>query len=189
MGWFARHWPTVAGVGSLLLPAWKGVSTLLMRGGDIDFVISRTQEPGWFGHVIGFLADPPSWIILPLIVGGLLLIRWDYRRAHNRPPLASAAAIEGAPPPAANRPAAPLYVSAKTARRNSPGRNARGTLAGTCSVWQRRSRRSASTCSRPSPPSRMIWARRFNSAASIVLGRRGAEGGSHVRKVAITGAR
>jgi len=52
----------------------------LSIGGEIDFVVSRSQDPGWIMQVIYWVIDPPGWAIFPLIIAGLSLIYWDVRR-------------------------------------------------------------------------------------------------------------
>ncbi|TIU46002.1 MAG: hypothetical protein E5W19_28185 [Mesorhizobium sp.] len=61
----------------------------IMLGGDIDFVVSRTEDPGWVGVVMRFLFSQPELVNLALLVGGLLLIYWDVRRNRPRPPAQS----------------------------------------------------------------------------------------------------
>jgi len=56
------------------------VLSLVGFGGSIDFVISRSQEPGWVGQMINWLIDPPGWSVLPLIGLGLTCIYWDAQR-------------------------------------------------------------------------------------------------------------
>jgi hypothetical protein len=55
-------------------------------GGYIDFIVAHMTEPGWLGVVIAALVDPPSGIILPLILLGLGLIYRDSRRSAVRSP-------------------------------------------------------------------------------------------------------
>lgn len=82
MGWLAKHWRGVGGTLLLLQAAWRGVHSIIMLGGDVDFVVSRSGDPGWVGKVLALLVNPPGWAILPLIIVGFALIRWDYRRSH-----------------------------------------------------------------------------------------------------------
>jgi hypothetical protein len=79
-GWIRRHWLVLAGCLPLIPPATKGALSLVNFGGNIDFVISRSQNPGWVGRMINWLIDPPGWLILPLIALGLTCIYWDAKR-------------------------------------------------------------------------------------------------------------
>jgi tRNA_anti-like len=78
--WTRKHWPRVAGAIGLLQPLWKFVSWLVTMGGDVDFVISRSSDPGWVGHLINFLFYPPAWVPMLVAVCGFGLIFWDIRR-------------------------------------------------------------------------------------------------------------
>lgn len=91
MDW-KRYWRSALGIIFLIPPAWHALHSLIMWGGDIDFVISRSADPGWVGNLIDFLLNPPGVITLPFIVIGLLLIYWDNRRAsHSNEPKEKAA--------------------------------------------------------------------------------------------------
>jgi hypothetical protein len=81
--WIRRHWRALVGAFLLLEPIWRGIKWLITLGGDVDFIVSRSQEPGWVGAVIDTLISPPGWITLPLIVSGLALIYWDTRRSRH----------------------------------------------------------------------------------------------------------
>lgn len=90
--WIRRHWPKFVGYALL---AWTVTVRVLGAVGSVDLVISRAQDPGWVGTVIGLVLNPSPWIDILLIVGGLGLIWWDLRR--RRLPVATA--DEGAPAP------------------------------------------------------------------------------------------
>src|SRR5205823_6255816 len=68
----------------LIPPILRGLRFVLDFGGYIDFVVAHMTQPGWLGVVIADLVDPPSGIILPLILLGLGLIYWDSRRSAVR---------------------------------------------------------------------------------------------------------
>jgi hypothetical protein len=38
----------------------------------------------WLGPALSWLADPPSWAIMPVIALGIGLIFWDFRRTSKR---------------------------------------------------------------------------------------------------------
>ncbi|MBA2525312.1 MAG: hypothetical protein H0V18_05935 [Pyrinomonadaceae bacterium] len=84
MQWIKSHWRSVAGGAFLLLEGlsslWKFVKWLLGWSGAVDLVIERSQDPKWTGSVMNFLLAPPPILTLPLILIGLSLIWWDYRR-------------------------------------------------------------------------------------------------------------
>jgi hypothetical protein len=82
--WFWRHLWAVLGGLSLLLPAYKGAKSLVGWGGDIDFVLSRSDDPGWVGWVLSQFLDAPGWALILMIAVGLGLIWWDLRRSQAR---------------------------------------------------------------------------------------------------------
>ena len=63
--------------GALVL--WQGTKAFVQWAGTFDFVFERFQNPSWIGAVMRFLADPPPWLTLLLMIIGLLLIYWDTR--------------------------------------------------------------------------------------------------------------
>jgi hypothetical protein len=103
LGWARRHWLALAGFLPLIPPATKGVLSLLSVGGNIDFVISRSQEPGWVGQLMNWLIDPPSWMILPLIALGLTCIYWDAKRQPAARGTSRRAAVTGIDPASVQR--------------------------------------------------------------------------------------
>jgi hypothetical protein len=86
LAWFRRHWKAILGGIFLIPPILRGLRFVLDFGGYIDFVVAHMTQPGWLGVVIADLVDPPSGIILPLILLGLGLIYWDSRRSAVRTP-------------------------------------------------------------------------------------------------------
>jgi hypothetical protein len=84
MRWIRRHWLALLGLTPLLPPLIKAVLQLIGLGGSIDFLIARYDDPAWVGRMIGFLIDPPGWSIVPMILIGLLLIWWDFRRRTSK---------------------------------------------------------------------------------------------------------
>lgn len=77
---FVRPAFRILGFVALLPSALKAGKWLVGLGGDIDFVISRSQEPGWVGDMTDWLIDPPSWLHIPLMVLGFALIWWGVRK-------------------------------------------------------------------------------------------------------------
>lgn len=84
MGWIKRHWLALLSALPFAPPLFKGIKGLVGLGGDADFIISRSQEPGWVGMMLAWLTDPPGWSILPMILAGLGLIYWDAQRSVKR---------------------------------------------------------------------------------------------------------
>jgi hypothetical protein len=89
--WLRRHWLVLAGVVPLIPAAIKGALALINIGGNIDFVVSRSQDPGWVGQMIDWIIDPSGWAILPLIALGFACIYWDFRRKLPRASTAGSA--------------------------------------------------------------------------------------------------
>ena len=88
LAWFRRHWKAILGGIFLIPPILRGLRVVLDFGGYIDFFVAHMTQPSWLGVVIADLVDPPSGIILPLILLGLGLIYWDSRRSAVRVPVA-----------------------------------------------------------------------------------------------------
>ena len=103
--WVKRHWLAIFGAVPLLVPLIRFAKWLVTLGGDVDFLVSRSEDPGWVGAMVNFIIDPPNWSIAPMIMAGLILIWLDGKR--SRP----AATVERAAEPdyaRLNEPAAPL---------------------------------------------------------------------------------
>jgi hypothetical protein len=93
MGWLASlwhtitsRWPTIIGGVLLLevaLPTLRAIYRLIRTGGDIDFVVERTKDPGWIRWMIENIINPPPWLTIPLVLAGLSLILWDTRRQRT----------------------------------------------------------------------------------------------------------
>lgn len=66
---------------SLVPELWRLLSRAINRLGDIDFLVERAKDPGWIGAMLRFLADPPPYFTVPLMVVGLMLI---YRNVNRR---------------------------------------------------------------------------------------------------------
>ncbi|MBA2590594.1 MAG: hypothetical protein H0U98_18435 [Alphaproteobacteria bacterium] len=81
------HWRAIVGG---LATAYGIVRGLLDAIGYVDTVLAHVpgEDRTWLGHVSAFLFSPPAWTIFPLVIGGLLLILWDFRRnpkvVHHR---------------------------------------------------------------------------------------------------------
>ena len=81
MGWIKRHWLAIGGfilsAGGTIFRYAKDIISLF---GDIDLLVERSRDPGWIGAMIGFLLDPPGWLILVVVIAGLIAIYLDVRR-------------------------------------------------------------------------------------------------------------
>jgi hypothetical protein len=99
MEWIKRHLPA-AGGGLLLVLVW--IKTIVGFGGDIDFLVSRSQDPGWVGVMWNQIVTSP-WMPMVLTVIGLGLIYWDFKRTVRR--------LQNAPSTPARGPGAPAPSS------------------------------------------------------------------------------
>lgn len=81
--WAKRHWRAVLGAATLIGPALQALRWIVTAAGDIDFIVTRAEEPGWVAVVLNFILNPPPWALLPFILIGLALILWDNRRRHK----------------------------------------------------------------------------------------------------------
>lgn len=78
--WLVRHLLSVFGFILWAPVIFRGVKSIVGFGGDLDFLLSRAQEPGWVGVVLTWMLAPPDWLLLPLIVLGGFLIWLDVNR-------------------------------------------------------------------------------------------------------------
>jgi len=68
----------IVGGATLALPIIKAIVSL---AGDVDLIVSRTEDPGWVGVAMRWLSAQPDWLLLILVAIGLSLIYWNN---HNR---------------------------------------------------------------------------------------------------------
>jgi hypothetical protein len=78
--WVGHYWRTILGVFSLVPVGCRAVVWMLSQLGNIDFVITHINEPGWVGRVIELIINPPGWLLTAALLGGLGLLFWDNRR-------------------------------------------------------------------------------------------------------------
>jgi hypothetical protein len=76
---FWKHWLSIIGAIPGVLAIWKGLRAIVSWAGDIDFLVSRSNEPGWIGNVINSLFNIPDPLLALLTVAGFLLILWDLK--------------------------------------------------------------------------------------------------------------
>jgi len=79
-----RHWLSVVGALSLVVPVANVVLHIVELAGDVDFVIARIKDPGWLRIVGHYLLVPPWWATPFFIAFGLGLIYLDNRRSNRR---------------------------------------------------------------------------------------------------------
>jgi hypothetical protein len=93
MDWIRRYWLAIGGfilsAGGAIFRYAKEIISLF---GDIDLLVERSRDPGWVGDMMGFLLDPPGWLILAVVIAGLLAIYVDVRR--NRKSVEFSAAMK-----------------------------------------------------------------------------------------------
>lgn len=82
MNWFRTHWPAAAGVAALLVSGLQAIRALLSGAAEIDFLVTRINDPGWIGVVLNSVLNPPSYLLLLLILVGFGLLFWDARRSR-----------------------------------------------------------------------------------------------------------
>lgn len=83
VGFVRNHLSGLLGGLVLVVPLLRAAKSIVGWGGDIDFVLSRSSDPGWVGALLNFLIDPPGYLVLPCIMLGFGLIWWDLsRRSH-----------------------------------------------------------------------------------------------------------
>jgi hypothetical protein len=82
--WFLRHVLGLLGALTLLPTVVRLGKAAVGLGGDVDFIISRSNDPGWIRQAVNWLFHPPDWAIAPLIILGLMLIWADVKRPWKR---------------------------------------------------------------------------------------------------------
>jgi len=85
MGWIRRHWIGIAAVATLIHPVFTVLRTLVQWGGDVDFIVSRMQDPGWVGAMLQWIVDPPGWAVTLMLLCGIALLVWEVRRKRQVP--------------------------------------------------------------------------------------------------------
>jgi hypothetical protein len=56
---------------------------LIGWGGSIDFILARSNDPGWVGDVMRMIGDVSAYIGFAMIVTGVALLLWTERRRVN----------------------------------------------------------------------------------------------------------
>jgi hypothetical protein len=63
-----------------ILLALGAAERIIGWGGSLDFLISRSQDPGWVGDVLTFVAAQAPYLGFVSIMAGVALIVWNERR-------------------------------------------------------------------------------------------------------------
>ncbi len=76
---FKTHWRAITGG---LATVYGLVRFILDAIGYVDLVVAHANSPTktWLGRVMDILLGLPTWTVVPIVIGGLLLIWWDYKR-------------------------------------------------------------------------------------------------------------
>lgn len=77
----------IGAVGSLfvLVDIFRWLMKVVGWGGDLDFLITRSQDPGWVGTMARIATELPIWNPLVLSIMGLSFIFIDYAWNVRRP--------------------------------------------------------------------------------------------------------
>lgn len=78
--WLKSHWRTALGVLALMEPVWKFGRMLLNALGDIDFIVLRTNDPGWIGVMMEYIFGIYGVLSPLILVAGIFFIVWDIRK-------------------------------------------------------------------------------------------------------------
>jgi hypothetical protein len=84
MGRVFRHFLSVVGFLSLVPALFRAIKWIVGLFGDFDFIISRSDEPGWLVPMVNWLLSPPDWAIFASLVVGFALIWADIKRPWQR---------------------------------------------------------------------------------------------------------
>lgn len=84
--WVTKYWRRAGAAIAFVVALWRLFLDLLDWAGRLDLLIAHAHDPGWIGTVIALALNPPSWISLPAIIIGLLLLYLDNRRHRNPAP-------------------------------------------------------------------------------------------------------
>lgn len=82
--WLQEHWRATLGAATLIDPVWRVGRWVITILGDLDFLVSRINDPGWLGTVINFIVNLYGALAPILALAGLGLIYWDIRRHRKQ---------------------------------------------------------------------------------------------------------
>ncbi len=78
-----KHWAAALAILPILPTIWRELVRLFDWGARIDLVATKLHEAGGMSGILGFLLNPPSWLIWPALAITVLLLLWD--RQRNEP--------------------------------------------------------------------------------------------------------
>ena len=82
--WIKKHWGALlAALGFNFPSLWQGIKWIWDWFGRLDLVASHLPHFKKIGDMIGFIFNPPPWMIFPSVIIGGLIIWWDVRRARR----------------------------------------------------------------------------------------------------------
>jgi hypothetical protein len=70
-----------------------GVRYAIQLAGDVDFVVTRSADPGWLANLaVTLFVAPPWWVVGGTLVVGMLLLFWHDSELHSERDVPIAAA-------------------------------------------------------------------------------------------------
>jgi hypothetical protein len=114
MGFVRRNWEGVAAALFVVVPYLGAILRWIDRivgwGGSLDFLISRSEHPGWVGSVLTFLLNPPEIVRLVALLAAtyLLILRERRRNDARHAALVEERAVAAEPPKAVEVVEAPV---------------------------------------------------------------------------------
>jgi hypothetical protein len=77
---FKKYWKSILGVAFWLGPIWDFIKWCLDWRGRVDTLAATYHDIGGYHVIIAYLLNPPSWLYLPFMIAGLVLIWWNVQR-------------------------------------------------------------------------------------------------------------
>lgn len=72
------RWRRIGKIGGGIATLYVVVKTGISLMGDVDFIVSRSADPGWLAEIAKFVIDPPNWFLLIIGLIGISLLAWPY---------------------------------------------------------------------------------------------------------------
>ena len=74
------------GIVTAIYSVLGGIRWLVKVGSDVDFVVTRADDPGWIKTVlIALFVDPPWWVVLSALVAACGFFWWSSRQRDTKP--------------------------------------------------------------------------------------------------------
>lgn len=67
-----------------ILFALGAAERIIGWGGSLDFLISRSEDPGWVGDVLTFAATNTGYLSFVMMLAGVAFVLWNERRRTER---------------------------------------------------------------------------------------------------------